>query len=40
MYAFHEMPAPSSWSSRLGASTVHDVQSDVIPNVEPPRRAR
>jgi len=35
MYAFQEIPAVSSWSARLGASTLQPPQSLVIPWVSP-----
>ena len=40
MYAFQEIPARSSWSTRLVAPTLQSVQSLEIPNVEPPVSAR
>ena len=41
MYAFQEIRARSSWSTRpVAARRVQSVQSLVIPNVEPPVSAR
>ena len=40
MYALHDNPACSSWSTMLVAPTVQPVQSLSIPNVEPPVSAR
>jgi hypothetical protein len=40
MYAFHDTPARSNWSTRLVAPTEQSVQSLLTPKVEPPVSAK